>query len=399
MYANINKRLTVTIGIALTLLAGPGGCSKDEPATNNLRPALAFRIGTLSGIETDLYPGEIRARHETDHAFRISGKMTARLVDAGSVVKRGQPLARLDPQDTKLAADATNANAAAAETEATFADAEYRRFKDLFAKGFVSQSALDQKLNVANAAKARLESARAQASVSINQAGYSVLTAEQDGVVTQVMAESGQVVSAGQAVLRIANPAEKELSISVPEAKIGEFRSAGARGAASRALRVATWSFPDKYYQGKVREVSASADPVTRTYPVRVSIQNTDESVQLGMTAFALFVGAADSDTLAVPLSSLYVKGAITGVWQIANDGRVSLKPVTVLQYKENVALIKGGVKAGDLIVAAGVHKLREGEVVKPVTDPHVTGDGKVAHAPIDLSPMQRQIAGNGIRD
>jgi len=113
MYANINKRLTVTIGIALTLLAGPGGCSKDEPATNNLRPALAFRIGTLSGIETDLYPGEIRARHETDHAFRISGKMTARLVDAGSVVKRGQPLARLDPQDTKLAADATNANAAA----------------------------------------------------------------------------------------------------------------------------------------------------------------------------------------------------------------------------------------------------------------------------------------------
>ncbi len=198
MYANRNKQLTVVIGITLTLLAGLGGCSKIEPVTNNLRPALAYRIGTISGVETDLYPGEIRARHEADHAFRISGKMVARLVDAGSVVKRGQPLARLDPQDTKLAADATNANAAAAETEATFADAEYRRFKDLFAKGFVSQSALDQKLNVANAAKARLESARAQASVSINQAGYAVLTAEQDGVVTQVMAESGQVVTAGQ---------------------------------------------------------------------------------------------------------------------------------------------------------------------------------------------------------
>lgn len=399
MYANRNKQLTVVIGITLTLLACLGGCSKIEPVTNNLRPALAYRIGTISGVETDLYPGEIRARHEADHAFRISGKMVARLVDAGSVVKRGQQLARLDPQDTKLAADATNANAAAAETEATFADAEYRRFKDLFAKGFVSQSALDQKLNVANAAKARLESARAQASVSINQAGYAVLTAEQDGVVTQVMAESGQVVTAGQAVLRIADPGEKELSISVPEARIGEFRSAGTSGAAPRALRVATWSFPDKYYQGKVREVGASADPVTRTYPVRVSIKNTDESVQLGMTAFALFVGAADSDTLAVPLSSLYVKGTITGVWQIANDGRVSLKPVNVLQYKENVALIKGGVKAGDLIVAAGVHKLREGEVVKPVTDPQVTGDGKVAHAPIDQVQAQQQVAARGSRN
>ena len=166
MYANRNKQLTVVIGITLTLLAGLGGCSKIEPVTNNLRPALAYRIGTISGVETDLYPGEIRARQEADHAFRISGKMVARLVDAGSVVKRGQPLARLDPQDTKLAADATNANAAAAETEATFADAESRRFKDLFAKGFVSQSALDQKLNVANAAPARLESARAQASVA-----------------------------------------------------------------------------------------------------------------------------------------------------------------------------------------------------------------------------------------
>lgn len=397
MYANRNKYLAVTLVVALGVLAGTAGCSKIEPSTNNLRPALAYRVGSLSGIETDLYPGEIRARHEADHAFRISGKMVARLVDAGSLVKRGQPLARLDPQDTKLAADATNANAAAAETEATFADAEYRRFKGLFAKGFVSQSALDQKLNVANAAKARLESARAQASVSINQAGYAVLTAEQDGVVTQVMAESGQVVAAGQAVLRIANPAEKELSISVPEAKIGEFRSAGAKGTAPKALRVATWSFPDKYYQAKVREVGAAADPVTRTYPVRVSIQDTDDSVQLGMTAFALFVGAGDADTLAVPLSSLYVKGAITGVWLIAADGKVSLKPVTVLQYKENVALVKNGIKAGDLIVAAGVHKLREGEVVKPVTDPQVTGDGKVAHAPLDPRPVQQQVAGHGI--
>jgi RND family efflux transporter MFP subunit len=372
--------------VSVTVIAG---CSKSEPATTTLRPALAYKIGTNSGVDADVYPGEIRARHEADHAFRIGGKIIARLVEQGSTVQRGQPLAKLDPQDSKLAADASSANVTAAETEATFADAEYKRFKDLFTKGFVSQSALDQKLNVANAAKARFEAARAQANVSNNQAGYATLTAEQNGVVTQVMAESGQVVSQGQAVLRIANPAEKELSISVPEAKIAEFRSAGNNAAAQKELRVATWSQPEKYYPAKVREVAAAADPVTRTYTVRISLQKPDEGVQLGMSAFAVFIGANDAGTLAVPLSSLYVKGNTTGVWQIATDGKVSLKAVTVVQYKENLALIKGGVKIGDMIVAAGVHKLREGEVIKPITDPQVTGDGKVAYAPADNPPVQ----------
>ncbi|MBL8522319.1 MAG: efflux RND transporter periplasmic adaptor subunit [Betaproteobacteria bacterium] len=387
-----NKYLISLLTPIFVVTAFLAGCSKPEAAGTTLRPALSYKIGANSGVDADVYPGEIRARHEADHAFRIGGKMVARLVDQGSVVRRGQPLARLDPQDSKLAADASTANVTAADTEATFADAEYKRFKDLFVKGFVSQSALDQKLNVANAAKARLESARAQASVSINQAGYAVLTAEQDGVVTQVMAESGQVVAQGQAVMRIANPAEKELSISVPEAKIAEFRTAGSNSAAKKELRVATWSQPDKYYAAKVREVSAAADPITRTYAVRVTLQKADDIVQLGMSAYAVFLGANDAGVLAVPLSSLYVKGNTTGVWLIAADGKVSLKPVTVVQYKENLALIKDGVKIGDVIVAAGVHKLREGEMVKPISDPQVTGDGKVAYAPTDNPPVQAKV-------
>jgi membrane fusion protein, multidrug efflux system len=384
-----NNRLLKFLTFVVLSSSLLSGCSKPETTGVAPRPALAYKIGTNSGVDADVYPGEIRARHEADHAFRIGGKMTARLVEQGSTVRRGQALARLDPQDSKLAADASTANVTAAETEATFADAEYKRFKDLFSKGFVSQSALDQKLNVASAAKARFEAARAQANVSTNQAGYAVLTAEQDGVVTQVLAESGQVVSPGQAVLRIANPAEKELSISVPEAKIAEFRSAGANGAARKELRVATWSQPEKYYPAKVREVAAAADPITRTYIIRISVQKPDDNVQLGMSAFAVFIGANDATTLAVPLSALYVKGSTTGVWQIAADGKVSLRPVTVVQYKENLALIKGSVKPGDTIVAAGVHKLQEGEVVKPISDPQVTGDGKVAYAPVEMPPVQ----------
>lgn len=391
LYNNNLGRSAAASMLVAGLLAMLAGCSKPAEVAAPVRPALAYKVTANSGVDADVYPGEIRARREADHAFRIGGKMVTRLVEQGNTVRRGQALAQLDPMDVKLGAEAAVAGVKAADTEFTYADAEYKRYKDLFNKGFVSQSALDQKLNAANAAKARLDSAKAQSNVSSNQAGYATLTAEQDGVVTQVMVEAGQVVAAGQAVMRIANPAEKELLISAPESKIGDFRKLGAAAVPTRDLRIATSSQPDKYYPAKVREVSGAADPVTRTYAVRLSIPRADENVQLGMSAFAVFVGANEVEALAVPLSALYVKNNTTGVWQIDKDGKVSLKPVTVVQYRETAALIKGGIKAGDLIVAAGVHKLLEGEIVKPITDPQVTGDGKVAYIPADLQPTQSQ--------
>ncbi len=375
------RYLKTTLILAIVLTAGLNGCTKQEATQVQVRPALAYKIPATSGIENDVYAGDIRARIEADHAFRVGGKITQRLVDAGALVKKGQALARIDPQDVRLNADASKAQVAAQRTEAEFADAELKRFQDLFNKGFVSKSALDQKVNVANAANARLDAARAQSSVSINQAGYATLTAETSGVVTQVMAEAGQVVAAGQAVMKIANPQEKELLIGVPESKLGEFKG---RDSAPREIRVGLWSQPGKYYPAKVREIGGAADPATRTYAVRVSLLEVDDAVQLGMSAFAVFVGASEANTLAVPLSALYVRDKTTGVWQIGADGKVALKAVSVMQYRETSAVIKainGSVKPGDIIVAAGVHKLREGEVVKPVIDATVTGDGKVAEA------------------
>ena len=164
--------------------------------------------------------------------------------------------------------------------------------------------------------------------------------------------------------------------------KLGEFKG---KGAAPREIRVGLWSQPGKYYAARVREIGGAADPVTRTYAVRVSLVEVDEAIQLGMSAYAVFAGANEVNTLAVPLSALYVRDKTTGVWQIAADGKVALKEVSVIQYRENAAIIKatnGSVKPGDIIVAAGVHKLREGEIVKPVIDATVTGDGKVAVAP-----------------
>jgi membrane fusion protein, multidrug efflux system len=383
---------TVTATLLILSLAVLTGCTKPEAAAPAPRPALAYKIKAGAGSETEIYPGEIRARIEADHAFRVGGKIAQRLVDAGAIVKKGQPLARLDPQDVRLAADSARAQVAAQKTEAEFAGAELKRFKDLFAKGFVSQSALDQKINVANAASARLDAQRAQANVSINQAGYATLLAETDGVVTQVMGEAGQVVTSGQAVMKIANPKDKELVITIPESKLADFKTASKSDLAG--LKVALWSQPGKYYAAKIREIAGSADQVTRTYLAKLALQSPDEGVQLGMTAYAVFGNSNDADTLTVPLSALYVKvsstGNTTGVWQIAADGKVALKSVTVLQYRETSAFIKpdsanaaNTIKAGDLIVAAGVHKLREGEIVKPVTDTVVTGDGKVAYAPL----------------
>ncbi len=386
------KYLAATFASGMLLVVGLNGCAKQEAAAEKVRPALTYKIPATSGIDSDVYAGDIHARIEADHAFRVGGKISQRLVDAGAVVKKGQPLARIDSQDVRFTADAGKAQVAAQQTEAEFADAELKRFQDLFKKGFVSKSALDQKENIANAAKARLDAARAQSSVSSNQEGYATLIAETSGVVTQVMAEAGQVVAAGQPVMKIANPQEKELSISVPEAKLAEFRG---KGAVKRELRVGLWSNPGKFYKAKVREIGGAADPITRTYALRISLLEIDDSIQLGMSAYAVFVGANEADTLAVPLSALYLRDKTTGVWQVAADGKVALKAVTVIQYRETSAIIKannGSVKVGDIIVAAGVHKLREGEVVKPIVDPIVTGDGKVAYAPVTAPvPEQKQ--------
>ena len=398
-HTNRTPHIVFALFTGASALFSLGGCHQGEVKAPAPRPALAYQIKAGAGSETELYAGEIRARVEVDHAFRVGGKIVQRMVDAGATVKKGQALARLDPQDIKLASDAATSQVAAQKTEADFAENELKRFRDLFTRGFVSQSALDQKISLANAAKARLDAVRAQAAVSLNQAGYAILVAEMDGVVTQVMAEAGQVVAQGQPVMRIANPKEKELSISAAESKLGDFRKvlaqADAKGGAKNSganLRVALWSQPSKYYPARIREIAGAADPVTRTYAIRLSIQNPDEAIQLGMTAYAVFGTANESNTLSVPLSSIYVKGDpkgdVVGVWLIAADGKVSLKPVTVLQYRETSAFIEplggaaGGIKAGDLIVAAGVHKLREGEIVKPIIDQLIKGDGKVAYAP-----------------
>ena len=179
-------------------------------------------------------------------------------------------------------------------------------------------------------------------------------------MITAVNAEPGQVVAAGQAVVRIAREDEREVAISVPENRIAELKGA-------RQLVVALWANPGKLYPASVREVSPSVDPATRTFAVRVSMLEADPSVQWGMTANVALVAPAASTAALLPLTSVYQKDGKPAVWRFDPTSRqVSLVPIVIGQYREDGVVVTSGVANGDWIVAAGVHKLQPGQVVRP---------------------------------
>jgi membrane fusion protein, multidrug efflux system len=307
-----------------------------------------------------VFAGEVKPRHEADLGFRIGGKLVERYVDVGARVKKGQALARLDPADVGLQAEAAKAQVAATETEYRFAQAEYERYQNLFREKFISASALDAKRNALDANRAKYEQAKANLAVSQNQASYATLVASEDGVVTAIGAEPGQVVAAGQSVVRIAREDEREVAISVPENRIGEL---------ARAQRIvaALWATPGRTYAAKVREVSPAVDPATRTFAVRVSIVDPDPAVQWGMTANVALIAPGDAQAALLPLTSIYQKDGKPAVWRYdPATGQVALVPVAIGQYREDGVLVTSGVANGDWIVAAGVNKLVPGQVVRP---------------------------------
>jgi multidrug efflux system membrane fusion protein len=351
----------------LVFLAALTGCGKDEAKIEAIRPVLLHTVAIGAGLAQDVYSGEVRARHEADLGFRIAGKLVARLVDTGAAVKKGQALARLDPQDVQLNAAAAKAQLASAQADLSFAKAELDRYADLAARKFVSQAVYDGKLNAHKAAKARLEQAEAQYDVSRNQAAYATLVADQDGVITAVAAEPGQVVAAGQAVVRLAQPREREVLVNVSENKLAALRAA-------RSLAVSLWSRPEKIYAARIREISPGVDAATRTFAVRVSLPDADDAVALGMTANVLVQGAAADGVAVLPMTALTESAGVPSVWIFdPATGKVALRAVKVGEYREGAVTITSGLANGEQVVSAGVHKLVPGQVVKAMAAPPAT--------------------------
>jgi len=355
-------RALVVVVLASALAAG---CAKHEPVVETIRPVQLVRASSGNAASVAVFAGEVKPRHEADLSFRIGGKVVERRVDVGASVKRGQVLARLDPNDVALQAQAAQASVAAARTEASFAKAEFERFDNLYRQKFVSASALDQKRNAMTTADARLEQAQAQLSVSRNQQGYAALVAPEDGIVTAVSVEAGQVVASGQTAMRLARVDEREIAIAVPENRIGELRSAPQ-------LAAVLWADPTKIYAARLREVSPAVDPVTRTFSVRVAVPGADAALGWGMTANVVVAGAAAKGSTLLPLSSVYqTPDGKPAVWVYdPKEQQVELRVVALSTYREDGVVVASGVRDGEWVVASGANKLQPGQKVRPYEEP-----------------------------
>ncbi|MGM3276564.1 efflux RND transporter periplasmic adaptor subunit [Ralstonia sp. 24A2] len=358
-----------SLAVSTVLLTGAAllaGCSKEQPKAPEVRPVRTLTVTSEQGAGTAEFSGDVRPRIESRLGFRVPGKITARLVDVGATVKKGQVLARLDPTDLALAQQSAQAQLSGAKTDRDLAAADLKRYSELFTKGFIS--AAEQQRHQANydGAQARYEQAAAGYRNQSNQAAYATLEADADGVVTGVDAEVGQVVSAGQPVVRVAQTAEKEVVVGIPEDQVDTLRK-------SPDVSVKLWADQSRSIPGKVREIAPAADPLTRTYTVKISVPNPPPELKLGMTAVARFVrpgGGAGSGGMGVrvPISALLQEQGKNVVWLYdATSQTVKPVPVTVGEPRDNVLLVTSGLAPGQTIVTAGVHLLKAGQKVMPM--------------------------------
>jgi len=364
-----SRRRISSLAASAALLTGAAllaGCSKEPPKAPDVRPVRTMTVTSEQGAGTVEFSGDVRPRIESRLGFRVPGKIVARLVDVGATVKKGQTLARLDPADLALAQQSAQAQLSAAKTDRDLAAADLKRFSELFAKGFIS--AAEQQRHQANfdGAKARYDQAAAGYRNQSNQAAYATLEADADGVVTGVDAEVGQVVSAGQPVVRVAQTAEKEVVVGIPEDQVDTLRK-------SPEVSVKLWADQSRSIPAKVREIAPAADPLTRTYTVKISVPNPPPELRLGMTAVATFVrpgGGADSGGMGVrvPLTALLQEQGKNVVW-LYDAASQTVKPVsvTVGAPRDNVMLVTSGLQPGQTIVTAGVHLLKAGQKVMPM--------------------------------
>jgi len=349
-----SSRLAVTIAAAVWLVA----CSKPAPQDEPIRAVKLITVGVQATQSTLEYAGEVKARVESRLAFRVGGKLIDRPVEAGQRVKAGQLLAQLDPQDLKLAADASRAQLAAARTNRDLAAADFKRYKELKDQNFISGAELERRDAVLKAAQAQLDQAQAQLAAQGNQASYAALHADVPGVVTAVLAERGQVVAAGSPVLQIAQDGARDVVFAVPEDKVAAIKLGSE-------VQVRVWSVPGTL-KGLVREVAASADPITRTFAVKVALLAKDD-LALGSTVSVLPGGLqrVGVPVIKLPTSALRQEGQATAVWVLdAISMTVKSQIVQIATADGNDVVVAGGLQPGMQVVVAGVHVLAPGQKV-----------------------------------
>jgi len=361
------KALAIVVGAGATAAAGfaafswTANASRVSASEPVVRPARVMEVTYQQHSRSLVLAGTVVPRIESTLGFRVAGKITARTVDVGTTVKPGDLIAQLDPADYRLAVDNARAALASADADYARAKADHERYLNLRGSAAFTPQTMEQRQSLAATALARVDQARSQLASAENNLAYTELRADSPGVVTLVQAEVGQVMAQGQGVVKVARTDELEILVGVPENRLKVVREASA---ASFEL----WSDPGRRHAARLRELSPSADPMTRTYPARFSVVEPPEFIGLGMTATLAFERPDAAPVAEVPLSAIFQRGTQPAVWVVDRQtGTVTLRPVTVARWRDEQAAIASGVKDGELIATAGVHKLEPGQKVKPL--------------------------------
>jgi RND family efflux transporter MFP subunit len=333
-------------------------CGDATPSTDpRTQPPLVRIAAVESSVESERsFTGIVAARVQSDLGFRVPGKVLERLVDAGQTVKRGQPLMRIDPTDLKLAMRAHEEAVAAAKARARQTAEDETRHRDLVSAGAVSASAYDKVKAAAASARAELNAAEAQAGVARNEAGYAVLFADADGVVVETLAEPGQVVGAGQVVIRIAHAGRREAVIELPETLRPAIGSTGRATLYGSGLTG----------PAKLRQLSDAANRQTRTFEARYVLEGRLADAPLGSTISIQISNGRSAPALQVPIGAIFDPGKGPGVWLVEGETpRVAWRAVQIAGLNGEAASVVGNLRPGDRIVALGAHLLHEGEHVR----------------------------------
>lgn len=342
----------------LLMLIPLAGCDDKSAMAPDIRPVRAITVQPGASTELPTLTGEIKARYESDLAFRIDGKIIERPVDVGSMVRKGDLLARLDPQPRQQDLQAAKADALAAQAILVKNRADEARQVELLKDGYTPRAVYDSAVANLRSSQSQVESTAARLKQAEDNLGYTRLTADADGVVTRVSADAGTVVGPGQAVIRLAQPGQREAAFNVSEAILD-----GAPR--NQPVTVTLMSDSRIRVQGTVRYVSPQADPATRTYEVRIALPDAPPAMRLGATV----TGSLSLDlngVLALPGSALVQQDGKPAVWVVdPKTYTISLKPISIDRYSGDSVVLSGGLAKGDIVVTAGVQKLIAGQTVR----------------------------------
>jgi len=348
----------LVLGVALAV-AGCSEASSEKKA--EIRPVRTTVVAPKVIANDRTAVGEVRPRYESDVGFRVSGKMTQRLVDVGGTVKKGDVLARVDDQDYRNKLTSAETDIATAQAVLLEAEAAEGRLRHLRDNGHTTQANYDVAVKNLRSAEAKVEAARAAAKLAADQVSYCELRADFDGVVTSIGAEAGQVVSVGQLIVRLAQPEEKDAVFAVAESVIVGTKPEDRKP----KLAITLLSNPDIKVDGEVREVSPVADAATRTFLVKATLKDPPDQLRFG----ASVVGRLKTSTepvVVLPASALFDKAGQPAVWVVdPQKSTVSLKTITVTRYETDRVVVGSGLQAGETVVTAGVNRLRESQKVR----------------------------------